>query len=225
MRNNRFALATLGLALALSISAPASAQIAGASVVGVTVAESVQLAYGWSAKKSMLGKTVYNDAGQKVGKVQDLIVSPQKNVSYLIIGAGGFAGIGRHDVAIPFSQIQERGGRLVMPGATQEAVKQMPAFAYAKDNARRDQFIAVTEQDIAQARIQLADVQKKAAEASADMKVKLDAQVATLEADVKAVETKLDEMKRASVSRWRDFEGEVGIAMDRMHKAFDAAKG
>jgi hypothetical protein len=58
-------------------------------------------------------------AGEKVGKVEDLIISPDKSVSYDIVGAGGFVGIGRHDVAIPFAQIHDQAGKLVMPGGDQ----------------------------------------------------------------------------------------------------------
>ena len=38
--------------------------------------------------------------------------TPDRNVSSLIVGAGSFIGIGRHDVAIPVTQIQSRAGRL-----------------------------------------------------------------------------------------------------------------
>jgi len=66
----------------------------------------------------------------KVGKVEDLIVSPEKNVSYVIVGAGGFVGINRHDVAIPVSQIQNKAGKLVLSGATKASIKAMPEFVY-----------------------------------------------------------------------------------------------
>lgn len=225
MYKTKLTLAAIGLAAALGMAAPASAQIAGSSIVGVTTAESIQLAYGWSVRKSILGKSVYNEAGQKVGKVEDLIVAPQNNVSYLIVGAGGFAGIGRHNVAVPVNQVDERSGRLVMPGATKEAVRQMPAFEYARDTARRDQFIATAEKDIAQARARLGEVQTKAGGAAADVKGKLDAQALALEADVKAVEARLGDMKRASATRWHDFEAEVRLALGRLHKSFESAKG
>jgi len=52
-------------------------------------------------------------------------------VSYAIIGAGGFLGVGRHDVAIPVSQLKEEGGKFILAGATKEAVKAMPEFDYA----------------------------------------------------------------------------------------------
>ena len=126
---SRLPLAALALASALCMAGIASAQVAGGTTtVGVTVIESTQLAMGWSAKKGLLGKTVYNETGLKVGKVEDLIISPDRSVSYIIVGAGGFVGIGRHDVAIPVSQIQDQSGKLVMAGATKDSIKSLPKF-------------------------------------------------------------------------------------------------
>jgi sporulation protein YlmC with PRC-barrel domain len=75
---------------------------------------------------------VYNEKDEKIGKVDDLIVAPDKKVSYAIVGAGGFAGLGKHDVAIPVDQLKEENGKFILPGATKEAVKEMPEFEYAK---------------------------------------------------------------------------------------------
>ena len=37
-----------------------------------------------------MGKDVYNDKNEKVGVVDDLIITPEKAVSYAIVGTGGF---------------------------------------------------------------------------------------------------------------------------------------
>ena len=219
---NTFAKAFLITAMALvSLMGTANAQVAGSTTttLGVTVTEFTQITQGWSAKKSILGKTVYNELGDKVGKVEDLIVAPDKGVSYLIIGAGGFIGIGRHDVAIPVTQVQDKAGKLVMAGATKGTIKAMPAFDYASDTAQRDRFIAATDSDIAKAKGKLTDLQKKAAEASADAKTKLDAQVAELKVDLKAAEDKLTEVKNATVQKWKAMESSVSASMVRVRKA------
>ena len=101
-------------------------------VLGITVDEVVVVAKGWSAKKQILGKAVYNDKKQKIGKVDDLIIAPDSAVSFAIIGAGGFLGIDRHDVAIPAKQLKIETGKITLPGATKEAIKAMPKFEYAK---------------------------------------------------------------------------------------------
>ena len=105
--------------------------VAGMSI-GVSADELVTVAKGWSAKKQIMGKDVYNDKSEKVGVVDDLIITPDKAVSYAIIGTGGFIGMDKHDVAIPVNQLKMEEGKITLPGATQEAVKAMHTFQYAK---------------------------------------------------------------------------------------------
>jgi sporulation protein YlmC with PRC-barrel domain len=111
--------------------------IAGRAPLGVTVIEMEAIVVGWSAKKDLLGKTVVNDKNERIGKVEDLIVSPGKDsklpyASFAIIGVGGFLGIGRNDVAIPMEQLRIQDKRIVLPGATKDALKALPKFEYRK---------------------------------------------------------------------------------------------
>jgi sporulation protein YlmC with PRC-barrel domain len=114
-------------------AADSVAQTAGSSVVSVSVSEVKEIAKGWSAKKQILGKDVYNDTGDKIGEVSDLIVAPNKSLSYAIIGVGGFLGIGERDVAVPVSKFQQQMGKIVLKGATKDALKAAPEFKYAKE--------------------------------------------------------------------------------------------
>ena len=220
------ALATLALAATLSTSPAAWAQVAGGTTtVDATITESTQIAMGWSVKKTLLGKTIYNDAGQKVGKVEDLIISPDKNLSYVIVGAGGFVGIGRHDVAIPVTQIQDKAGKLVMPGATPDMIKSMPEFTYATDTAKRDRFVAAADKDIAQGKAKVTDLEKKAGVAATDAKARIDLQITNLRVDVKSAEAKLAELKQASAVRWKEFEAGVSAATAHLRKSIETATG
>jgi sporulation protein YlmC with PRC-barrel domain len=114
-------------------AAPAT-PVAGSEtlVIGVTVTELTNVVNGWSVKKKILGKHIYNDAKQKIGKVDDIIIGPDRAVTYAIIGAGGFLGIDKNDVAIPIKQFKIEDGKFILPGATKEALKKMPPFKYAK---------------------------------------------------------------------------------------------
>jgi sporulation protein YlmC with PRC-barrel domain len=105
-------------------------QIVGSTQLGVAVAE-VHVTTGWSARRHVLGRTVYNETGDAVGKIDDIIVAPDKVVSHAIVGAGGFLGVGRHDVAIPVSQLKEADGKFVLAGATKDPLKALPPFEYA----------------------------------------------------------------------------------------------
>jgi sporulation protein YlmC with PRC-barrel domain len=116
--------------------APA-APVAGKAPLGVTVIEMEAVVIGWSTKRDLFGKTVVNDKNDKIGKVDDLIISPAKDgntpaASFAIIGVGGFLGLGKRDVAIPTDQLKLQDKKLTLPGATKEALKALPPFEYQK---------------------------------------------------------------------------------------------
>lgn len=118
-----------------SAQAPA-APVAGRAPLGVTVIEMETVVLGWSAQRDLLGKTVVNDKNEKIGKIDDLIISPSKGnvpaAPFAIVGVGGFLGMGKHDVAIPMAQFKIQNKQLSLPGATKEALKALPAFVYQK---------------------------------------------------------------------------------------------
>jgi sporulation protein YlmC with PRC-barrel domain len=118
--------------IALTAPAVSHAQVAGSTIVGVSVAEMRDLTVGWSAKNTILGQAVYNDKNERVGSVDDIIVAPDKAISYAIINAGGYLGLTKHDVAVPVSQLKLVDNKLVLAGATKEALKASPPFEYAK---------------------------------------------------------------------------------------------
>ena len=220
------ALAMLTAVGAFCMAVPAAAQVAGGTTtVEASVTESTRLAMGWSVKKTLMGKTVYNDAGQKIGKVEDLIISPDRNVSYVIVGAGGFVGIGRHDVAIEVTQIQDKAGKLVLAGATKDSIKGMPEFSYATDTTKRDAFVAAADKDIAKGKAAVASLEQKAGNAAADAKARIEVDIAALRLDVKSAEGKLAEMKQATAVRWREFEADVSAATARLRKSIGKAVG
>jgi len=128
----RLALVTLSCALLLAPAGHAGAQVAGSTRVGVAIEEMRALALGWSAKKQILRQPVYNEQKQRVGIIDDLIIAPDTSVSYVIIGAGGFVGVGKHDVAIPVNQLKQEDGKFVLPGASKDAIKALPKFEYAR---------------------------------------------------------------------------------------------
>jgi len=118
-------------ALALVLPArSATAQVAGETTLGVTVEELKLVVLGWSVKKDMLDKHVYNEARDDIGEVQDVVVTPKKEVSWAILSIGGFLGIADKLVAIPMDQLTFTNGRFVLKGATKAALKAMPEFRY-----------------------------------------------------------------------------------------------
>jgi len=118
--------------IALTAPSLSRAQVAGSTLIGISVAETRDVATGWSAKRQILGQPVFNDKDERIGSIDDIIIAPDKAVSYAIINAGGFTGLTKHDVAIPVSQLKMADNKLVLAGASKEALKASPPFEYAR---------------------------------------------------------------------------------------------
>lgn len=117
----------------IAFTAPAisHAQVAGSTLLGTSYAELRQLTPGFSAKRQILGQPVYNSLDERVGSIDDMIVTSGTAVSYAIINAGGFLAVAKHDVAVPVSELKLVGDKLVLPGATKDSLRAAPAFDYA----------------------------------------------------------------------------------------------
>ena len=106
--------------------------IAGSTAVDVALVRVHDVAVGLSARKQIIGHYVVNEQGNAVGKVVDLIVAPDMSITYAIVGVGGLLGASRRQVAIAVDQFTRRNDSFMLPGATPELVKSLPAFAYAE---------------------------------------------------------------------------------------------
>ena len=106
--------------------------IAGKATLGVAVAEADLIATGWRASKLMHAK-VYNDQNQSIGKIDDFIISTDGKLTVAIVDVGGFLGMGTHRVALPTSHFSEMSiKKVVLPGATKDALKGLPEFKYTQ---------------------------------------------------------------------------------------------
>ncbi|MET4291888.1 sporulation protein YlmC with PRC-barrel domain [Bradyrhizobium sp. LB1.3] len=59
----------------------------------------------WRASK-LVGVNVYNDSNEKIGDINDLILDSSGRVANVVIGVGGFLGMGEHNVAVGFDQLK-----------------------------------------------------------------------------------------------------------------------
>jgi len=92
-------------------SAPAYAQTAQpadrAAPAATTVGshEKMALKGNWRASK-LMGLDVYNEANEKLGDVNELILDKNGKVSAVVIGVGGFLGMGEHDIAVSMDKLK-----------------------------------------------------------------------------------------------------------------------
>ena len=122
-------IAILGLMLTAT-AGDAGAPVAGVVTLGTTMEVTQAIAVGHRASK-LIGAPVYNEQEERIGSIDDLIISPDRAVSFAAVSVGGFLGLGGRLVAIPVEQLRAEKDRLILPGATKEALTKLPEFKYA----------------------------------------------------------------------------------------------
>jgi sporulation protein YlmC with PRC-barrel domain len=126
-------LLTVAVASATAVAAPVAVQAQGTpQTVQLTKVDVVKVATGFRASK-VIGSSVVNDAGDTVGRVDDIIIAEDGKAPFVVLAVGGFLGIGDRLVVLPYEQLKAMDRKIVMPGGTKDALKDLPAFKYASD--------------------------------------------------------------------------------------------
>ena len=88
----------------------------------------------------LIDQSIYSSTGddaEDIGKVTDLIFSEDGTISGVVVGVGGFLGIGEKSVAVPFGLLEftvaaDNTERWVVP-TTKDALTAAPDFVWQKD--------------------------------------------------------------------------------------------
>lgn len=84
---------------------------------------------------SLIGSSVMNNANESIGDINDLIVSKDGKIDRVIVGVGGFLGIGEKNVALPFNELSftrdNNNATVVMSKVTKETLQAMPEWKSA----------------------------------------------------------------------------------------------
>ena len=129
MTTHRTRIAQYTLLVALGLVSPALAQGAKQTIV-LSVVDPSTLTTGYRSSK-VIGSTVFNEANEEIGKIDDLIVTPKDSVPYAVISVGGFLGMGSHYVVVPASSLEVDSKRMLLRGATKDSLKALPSYSYS----------------------------------------------------------------------------------------------
>ena len=134
-------------ALAPLVIFPAVAQDNGAAQVqnkspvtqdSATRSTRAQLTNGQISASALLDEKILNEANESIGDVNDVILDPDGKIASVIVGVGGFLGLGEKDVALPFDQLKfttdNENDLVVTSTATKESLE--AASAYNQPNSR-----------------------------------------------------------------------------------------
>jgi len=79
---------------------------------------------------------VYNARGERLGEVENMVMSPADNSRYLVVEHGGFLGLFQDKVALPLSRVMLQGDRLVVQGLSEEEFEALANWRVRLPNAR-----------------------------------------------------------------------------------------
>lgn len=116
---------------ATALAAPAFVLAQGTpQTVQLTKVDVIKVATGYRASK-VIGASVVNEANDTVGKVDDVIIGQDGKSPFVVLSVGGFLGMGTKLIVLPYEQLKATENKIVLPGATKDALKALPEFKYA----------------------------------------------------------------------------------------------
>ena len=101
------AVALLGTAVIGGAAFAQSTQPADRAAPAATAqpADKMALKGNWRASK-LMGLNVYNEANEKLGDINELLVDKSGQINAVVIGIGGFLGMGEHDIAVSMDKLK-----------------------------------------------------------------------------------------------------------------------
>ncbi len=90
----------------------------------------------WRGSK-LIGLNVYNEKNEKIGDINELLLDKQGKVETVVIGVGGFLGMGEHDVAVKFSELKWSDEPV---RSTTTSANRPTTTTGAGENARKDRY-------------------------------------------------------------------------------------
>ena len=90
---------------AFAQTTPSASTTDRAGMAPAATADTSSLQGNWRASK-IAGLSVYNDKNESVGSINDLLTDKSGNIKAVVIGVGGFLGVGEHLVAVPFDKVK-----------------------------------------------------------------------------------------------------------------------
>jgi sporulation protein YlmC with PRC-barrel domain len=80
----------------------------------------------------LIGLPVYNDHGEKIGVIDEIMLPSKRGEATAVISVGGFLGIGTKLVKVPLSHVQFTGSKPTMVGdGSKSALMAMPTYSFS----------------------------------------------------------------------------------------------
>ena len=96
----------------------------------------------------LIGRNINSPEGERVGEIDSVLIGRDGKIQAVIVGVGGFLGIGERKVAIDWNQLKfQDNDQRVVANVTRDQLKNMPEFQYSDNSNNRDRNDRVAERD------------------------------------------------------------------------------
>jgi sporulation protein YlmC with PRC-barrel domain len=91
----------------------------------------------------LIGINIKNNANETVGEINELILDKDGKIAAVVVGVGGFLGMGQHEVAMDYKSLNvkydpnamtDAGATTVTVDATKDSLKAAPAWTWNRDS-------------------------------------------------------------------------------------------
>ena len=124
---NKFATVVAMAALAFTLNAPTI------TVASEYTGNAIMLADHSMRTSKLIGAPVYNDQGQSIGSVMDVLLKSGSAEPMVVLSVGDYVGGGSKMIAVPLSHINLEGAKPMMAGATKPMLASMPVYLFPPD--------------------------------------------------------------------------------------------
>jgi sporulation protein YlmC with PRC-barrel domain len=221
-RKNLLAATCLAAVIGLGpIGVSAGASAASAQVAAKQSSESPEML----RASKLIGQTVRNGKGEKIGTVDDLVLNRGDRILFAVISVGGFLGVGDKLVAVPFEELtfgSKDVEGVVVYGMSKDKLEAASAFTYgdAEQGTSRERFMQSAERRIDFWKNRVGKSMDSAKSNAKEMKKGASQKVDTA---WKKTQVEWQKLKGASADAWQSAKQKFDNAMSDLERAWDDA--
>jgi sporulation protein YlmC with PRC-barrel domain len=112
--------AVLAMGVGATVSIPALADVEATTMIG--------------KPEELIGKNIVDEQGKTVGEIDSVLIDKDGKVKYVIVGVGGFLGIGEQNAALRWDSMKmSADGKDIVAPVTKESLASLPPHRYPDD--------------------------------------------------------------------------------------------
>jgi hypothetical protein len=128
---------TAVMSIATAMAAGTTSTTTSRSATDTTAGAALTAPLGKAEAGKLIGQSVETPAGERIGEVEAVNIGTDGKVTNVIVGVGGFLGVGERDVALGWKDLQiTNNGSKVVANLTKSRLETMAPYKYSDPKHR-----------------------------------------------------------------------------------------